>query len=80
MEPAKNKGAAYESGFAAKLGEKEKTDHYKGTFDADRWLLVPLLQESYGSFVEATLGFVSLVASHLTACRGGTRRQSLVFA
>jgi hypothetical protein len=35
---------------------------------------VPFVQESYGRFGEAALGFISLVASHSAACRGGNKK------
>ena len=75
LEAGKDKkGSAYESGFAAKEGSKEKDEHYKGTFNADRWMLVPFAQESFGRFGEAALKFINVVASHSAACRGGNKK------
>ena len=73
-EPAKGKGSAFESGFAAKKGGKYKEAHYKNTFNADRWILVPFAQESFGRFGEAALRFMAMVASHSAACKGGNKK------
>jgi hypothetical protein len=74
MDPAIGKGAAYESGYAAQVGEKEKAAHYKDTFDPDRWVLVPFVQESFGRFGSEALRFMGQVASHSAACRGGNKK------
>ena len=71
---AKDKGAAYEAGYAAKQGAKAKFAHYKDTFDVDRWILVPFAQESFGRFGEPALRFIAEVASHSAACRGGNKK------
>ena len=71
---AKDKGAAYEAGYAAKQGAKAKFAHYKDTFDVDRWILVPFAQESFGRFGEPALRFIAEVASHSAACRGGNKQ------
>ena len=73
LEPAISKGSAYESGYATKKGAQEKVDHYRGTFDTDRWVLVPFVQESFGRLGDAALRFIGIVASHSATCRGGTR-------
>lgn len=74
LDRAKDKGSAYESGFAAKEGSKAKEKHYKDTFSADRWILVPFAQESFGRFGEAALRFIAMVASHSAACKGGNKK------
>ena len=85
--PARDgKGAAFESGFAAKKGEKDKIKHYitdSQSFDTDRWVLVPFVQESFGRFGKAALNFIRILASHSAACRGGNvaviqRRQGII--
>jgi hypothetical protein len=45
--------------------------HYKNKFNADRWILVPFVQESYGRVGSAAVRFVRILASHSAACRGG---------
>ena len=70
----KGKGSAFESGFAAKMGDKDKEAHYKGKFNVDRWILVPFAQESFGRFGDAALRFIAVVASHSAKCRGGNRK------
>jgi len=86
LEAGEGKGAAFESGFAAKKGEKDKIKHYiteSQSFDTDRWVLVPFVQESFGRFGKAALNFVRILASHSAACRGGNveviqRRQGII--
>ena len=58
------KGSADVSGYAAQQVEEYKIRHYKDTFDADRWILVPFVQESYGRVGKAALRFVGILASH----------------
>ena len=67
------KGSADVSGYAAQQVEEYKIRHYKDTFDADRWILVPFVQESYGRVGKAALRFVGILASHSAACRGGNK-------
>jgi hypothetical protein len=64
-------GAADKPGHAAKKGEDDKLKKYGGTFDADRWILVPFAQETFGRFGERALSFVRVLASHSAACEGG---------
>jgi hypothetical protein len=78
--------AAEKAGYAAKIAEKQKRVHYEGragskrggalpcTFDKDRFVLVPFVQESYGRFGNSACKFVGVLASHAAACLGGSQK------
>ena len=67
--------AAQEDGTAASAGEAAKHTHYDGWYAADRWKLVPVVQETYGRMGKVGVLFFKRLATHSARCRGGTERQ-----
>jgi hypothetical protein len=65
--------AAREVGWLAKRAEKEKRKHYACTFDTERFVLVPFVQETFGRMGAAAVNFVLMLASHSAACLGGNQ-------
>jgi hypothetical protein len=77
------RGSAAVAGYAAAAAEKAKRARYDGTFDAARWRLVTVAQESFGRFGGEALAFFRQLASHAAACEGGgalvvARRRGIV--
>jgi hypothetical protein len=65
------RGSAAVAGYAAAEAEKAKRERYEGTFDATRWRLVTIAQESFGRFGGEAIAFFRQLASHSAACEGG---------
>jgi hypothetical protein len=77
------RGSAAVAGYAAAAAETAKRERYDGTFDATRWRLVTVAQESFGRFGGEALAFFKQLASHAAACEGGgalvvARRRGIV--
>jgi hypothetical protein len=66
--------AARKAGWLAGAAEKQKRAHYAGTFDPERFVLVPFVQETFGRMGPAAVKFVRMLASHSAASLGGSER------
>lgn len=66
--------AAHSDGYAALAGERFKHNHYDGWFPADRYTLVPMVQETYGRMGREGVKFHKQLASRSDRCTVGTDR------
>jgi hypothetical protein len=66
---SRRSNAANTAGFAAALGGDSKMQHHQG--------LIPMVQESYGRIGIQAAVFVTQLAAHSAACKGGSTSQIL---
>ena len=67
--------ASNTDGYATEAAEKEKDNHHRGRFCAQRWMFVPFVQESFGRLGRRAASFVEELASHSATCKGGDELQ-----
>jgi hypothetical protein len=72
---AARRNASNTDGYAAEAAEKEKDNHHKGRFCAQRWMFVPFVQESFGRLGRRAASFVQELAAHSATCKGGDEHQ-----
>ena len=70
------RGAAAVNGYAARAQEAVKRARYPmgPSFDPERWVFVPFVQESFGRLGAAARAFIARMASHAAARSGGSER------
>ncbi|KAG5177265.1 hypothetical protein JKP88DRAFT_248821 [Tribonema minus] len=66
--------AATVNGFAARSAEAHKRARYVGHFNAERWVVVPFVQETFGRLGGAARAFIARLAMHAAARVGGSER------
>jgi hypothetical protein len=64
--------AAFQDGYAAAAGERQKISHHSGRYNEDRYQFVPLIQETYGRLGQKAASFVRELATHSAQCKGGS--------
>jgi hypothetical protein len=64
--------AAFQDGYGAAAGERQKISHHSGRYNEDRYQFVPFIQETYGRLGQKAASFVRELATHSAQCKGGS--------